>query len=187
MTQISNTSQPPALLCQTCEAPVGRIEISTQGYRLRKHRLSLSPSEGRTSIPFTDEKWFACLLLDAVDNQGVRKFVMHRPDSSCSRSLKLWIFTPDLSVSSSVRTSPKPVRVSKVLWQEIESPTNAGDTLGGSSLLEGELTLYDDEAALLRSKLKQSREMLPEGARSFQEWHVGLLERFTPGDVDPLT
>lgn len=124
------------------------------------------------------------MLLNATESQGVRKFVAHEPDLSSDESMKLWVFSPDLSISSSVKSSTEYTKVAKVLWQHCSSPADEPEKLNGSVLTEGELKLTRGELDLLRTRLQQSSDILPENARTFQEWHVGLLERFTLGDME---
>lgn len=119
-----------------------------------------------------------------MENQGVRKFVAYEPGLSSDQSMKLWIFSPDLSISSSVKSSTQYTKVAKVLWQDYSSSTNETEQLNGSALAEGELRLSRGELDLLRSRLQQGSGILPEGARTFQQWHVGLLERFTLADIE---
>lgn len=163
---------------------IGYKEASTERIRLRKLQLSLSVGLGNAPTTFDAEKWLTCRLLDAMDNQGVRKFVVQEPGSTSNAALKLWIFSPDLSISSSIRSYAEYVRMAKVLWQDWNPPRGGeNENLNGSALAEGELRLCHGELGLLRSRMEQSGTLLPEGARTFQEWHVGLLERFIPSDI----
>ena len=114
-----------------------------------------------------------------MENQGVRKLTVH----DTATSLKLWIFTPDLTVSTSARASVEPIRVAKILWKDCVESADIDDRLNGTTLSEGELMLWQDDLVLLREKLKQGGDLLPEGARRFQDWNVGLLERFTREDL----
>ncbi len=98
--------------------------------------------------------------------------------------LKLWIFTPDLSVSTSVRDSVEPVRMVKVMWQlETQDARGAPARLTTAALAEDELRLMPQEVAELHRILDQSTKLLVPGSRTFQQWHVGLIERFNDGDV----
>lgn len=163
---------------------IGCVDAATQGYRLRKLHTSLSTALGLAPIIFDTDKWLACLLLDAMESQGVRKFVAYEPGLSSDQSMKVWIFSPDLNISSSVKSSTDFTKVAKVLWQDCMYSADETEKLNGFALAEGELRLSRGELDLLRSRLQQSSAILPEGAREFQEWHVGLLERFTLDDID---
>jgi hypothetical protein len=118
-----------------------------------------------------------------MENKGVRKFFV-RLRSPLEKTLKLWIFTPDLTVSSSALSSTEPVRVVKVLWRNEDSSDVAGpERLTSAALAEDELRMSDEETSLLCSRLEQSARLFPAGARKFQDWNVGLLERFTSADT----
>ena len=99
-------------------------------------------------------------------------------------ALKLWIFTPDLTISSSARSTTDPVRVVKVLWQDSDAATGDSEKLGGPTSSEGELRVRKEVVAMLRETLARTTQWLPEAARRFQDWHVGLLERFTTHDIE---
>jgi ubiquitin-protein ligase E3 D len=172
-------STEPLLQCSECERTLGIVESTTGGYKLRKSNLSVSPDHEKCALSFEKEHWLACLLLCAMDNKGVRKFNVSSGDERTA--LKLWIFTPDLTVSSSVKESMEPVRVIKIMWKEIESDNEHDpERLTTAALAEDELHLFDEEVDTLRAILDNSAELLPHGARTFQdEWKVGLLERFT--------
>ena len=120
-----------------------------------------------------------------MEDQGVRKFVVHKVAGSTTKVLKLWIFTPDLTVSSSAMGYPEPARFMKVLWQHSEIPAENDARLNAGALSEGELKLQGDEADVLEAFLKRRGELVPEGARRFQEWNVGLLARFSIEDLEP--
>ncbi len=158
------------------------MEATTGGFRLRKLNLSVSPNNSGGFSSYDKQKWLACLLLCAMDTRGVRKFSVRHQDMA----FKLWLFTPDLTVSSSASKSPEPMRATKVLWQDIDASDDTGpELLTAASLTEDELRLTKDEAQILRRLLEDSAGMLPPGARTFQDkWNVGLLERFTANDMD---
>lgn len=118
-----------------------------------------------------------------MGSQGVRKFIVRERNLSTKKSLKIWVFTPDLSVSSSPKLIKKHVRMVKILWQDNDDTEDLPERLNAATISEGELRLCDDELSLLRSELKESGNLLPEGSQEFQDWHIGLLERFTLGDI----
>lgn len=162
------------------------MDPTTGGYKLQKLHLALSLRSEETPISFDPQKWLACALLDAVESQGVRKFIASEHYSTPKEALMLWIFSPDLSVSSSARSSTEYVKVTKILWQDSSPPTDVTERLNSASLSEGEMILGPGQVDLLRRTLEQSSNVLPENARAFQDWNVGLLERFTPKDLESL-
>ncbi|KAK3713450.1 hypothetical protein LTR37_008408 [Vermiconidia calcicola] len=173
-----------ALLCSQCKTIVGVFEASTGAYDLRKLHLSVSTIPTSSTPNHGTHKWLACLLLCAMDTQGVRKFSVrtHLEDAS---TLKIWIFTPDITVSSSVMASTEPGRFVKVLWQHTEDPQHGSDRLNAASLTEGEVKLRGGEVDMLCAMLTKGGELMPEAARHFQGWNVGLLKRFTASDIAP--
>lgn len=181
------------LLCTNspCTALLGTIDPSTQeGYKLQKTSLSLSTSTSTLPISYERSKWLSLNILTAIESQGVRKFTIPAPatQDQTQRQLRLWIFTPDLLVSTSALESNEPVRVAKILWRLEDVADGEGDglaeKLSRQALSEGELNLRDDEIKGLVELLRQSAKWLPEGARRFGEWDVGLLERFTKADLN---
>lgn len=159
------------------------MDPQTQGYKLRKLRLSVSCDMATPTVSHDAGKWLACQLIEAMDSQGVRKFVVRERYPNMKASLKVWIFTPDLSVSSSLKLTGKHTRVAKVLWRDNGAAEDLPERLNASTISEGELRLCNGELSVLRSELEDSGNMLPDGSREFQDWHIGLLERFTSDDI----
>ena len=115
----------------------------------------------------------------------MRKFSVLSTISSKAKTLKLWVFTPDLLVSTSALETNEPVRVAKILWQE-EDKVEDGDDLSGKlsrqALAEGVLDLGGEVEGLVEL-LKASSAWLPRESREFAGWRVGLLERFSKADL----
>ena len=169
----------PPLWCATCKNIVGRVDSSSGGYKLRKAHLAVSPTSADPPHSHTFEKWCACLILTATESQGVRKIMI----TDGKRALKVWLFTPDLNVSSSAAESPEPMRVAKILWQDCDAGLHAGDCLSEWVMTEGELTLESGEFSMVRDILESTVVLIPEGARNFQGWKVALLRSFTASDL----
>ena len=130
---------------------------------------------------FSDELWLSCQLLTAAHHQGLRKL-----RASCAttrgRSLLIWLFAPDLTISSCATPTPQPRRVAKVMWKH-DNATGSGDLLNQQSLSEGELEVQETELEVLQACLLRSADLMPASARKFQEWNVGLLHRFSSMDL----
>ncbi|KAI5370060.1 Putative ubiquitin-conjugating enzyme E2-binding protein [Septoria linicola] len=169
------------LECNSCHTILGHIHTSG-GYKLRKLHLALSSSSTQGHESFAVEKWWSCLLLSSIECQGVRKFTAQSTGGS-SQGLKLWVFSPDMTVSTSAGNITEPLRASKVFWQDCDIASQDIGALNRQMLAEGELELPPDEMAELRDKLKSSAELLPENARKFQNWKVAILPRFTYADL----
>lgn len=103
------------------------------------------------------------------------------------KQLKLWVFTPDLLVSTSALETNEPVRVAKILWREEDARPDEEDfaeRLNRQALSEGEIDLGEEEAELLAEMLRRSGEWMPKSSRRFGKWEVGLLERFSKADLE---
>lgn len=163
---------------------MGQVHASSGGYKLRKAHLSLSRESDSPFVSYDAEEWLSCHLLSSIDSQGVRKFTITNttPDSN---ALKVWIFSPDINVSSSAAGKPEPIQAIKILWVEsVASPQDVGH-LNRQALSEGELELPAGEMDILRNALLQSAQLLPDSARKFQAWNVALLQRFKGDEVEP--
>ncbi|KAF7192559.1 Uncharacterized protein HII31_06106, partial [Pseudocercospora fuligena] len=176
ISSIVSSDHDEILRCATCNTIVGHVHTSG-GYKLQKQHLSLSASPSHKSASYSPEKWLACLLLASIDTQGVRKFTV-RSTTSDHVALKLWIFTPDINVSSSAAIASEPMRAVKVFWQDCTLLSDDIGALNRQALMEGELELPPQEMDQLRDKLMRSKFVLPEPARKFQNWDVALLPRF---------
>lgn len=167
------------LNCSSCNATVGIMDVATGSYKLSKLALSLSSKNDHRQT-FDATKWLSCHLLNSMDNQGLRKFVV-TPNPALQPSLLIWLFAPDLNIASSGAAHDKPLRVTKILWKS--APAQRQDTLlDKQSMTEGEIEIPDFEFKALKSSLEQSAVLLPESAQRFQDWKVALLERFVASD-----
>lgn len=167
------------LNCSSCEATIGILDVATSSYKLSKLALSLSSNNDRGQT-FRVTKWLSCHLLNSMDNQGLRKFVV-MPIPALQPALLIWLFAPDLNIASSAAAHDEPLRVTKILWKS--APAQRQDTLlDKQSMTEGEIEIPDFEFEALKSSLEQSAILLPESAQRFQEWNVALLERFVASD-----
>lgn len=167
------------LNCSSCETTIGILDVAASSYKLSKLALSLSSNNDRGQT-FHVTKWLSCHLLNSMDNQGLRKFVV-TPSPALQPSLMVWLFAPDLNIASSAAAHDEPLRVTKILWKS--APAQRQDTLlDKQSMTEGEIEIPDFEFEALRSLLERSAILLPESAQQFQEWNVALLERFVASD-----
>ncbi|KAK3116725.1 hypothetical protein LTR53_002634 [Teratosphaeriaceae sp. CCFEE 6253] len=175
------------LLCAQCQTLVGILDPSAEGYKLRKTKLSISITQCLPAVCYPYEKWLSSILLTAAESQGVRRLVVFSAAGGVGKNeveqvMHVWLFAPDLAVSSSAAESAQPMRVVKVLYHsgvpaEVEKPGGFGD-------VEDELELSSTEWTELESLLGKSAKLLPEAARRFQHWDVGLLMRFTRHDLN---
>lgn len=168
------------LSCSSCGAIVGVLDDATNSYKLSKLALSISQKSGH-SQSFDATKWLSCYLLNSMDSQGLRKFVVtSRPQSQ--QPLLIWLFAPDLNIASSAASHDAPMRVAKILWKLAPEQSQDG-RLNEQSMSEGEIEVPEFELEALRQSLERSVKLLPESAYKFQDWNVALLERFAASDA----
>jgi hypothetical protein len=168
------------LNCSSCDAIIGALDATTSSYKLSKLALSISHKDDDKKQSFDATKWLSCHLLNSMDNQGLRKFVV-TADPGSKPSLLIWLFAPDLNIASSATAHDTPLRVTKILWKS--APAQRQDTLlDKQSMTEGEIEVPGFEFEGLKCSLDQSAKLLPESARRFQDWNVALLERFVVGN-----
>lgn len=144
--------------------------------------LTLSATSDGEFIAYSADKWWACLLLSSTESQGVRKFTAQGTLPG-DQGLKLWIFTPDVNVSTSAADTEGPMRAIKVFWRDCDPSDQHFGVLNRQVLAEGELELPSDEMSSLRRSLADSAILLPNMSQRFQDWHVAVLPRFTSADV----
>lgn len=127
-----------------------------------------------------------------MESQAIRRFVLHAGSDGRAKGLlvswdlstvqktpmlterQLWVFNPALLYLSS-RSTAMPHIGMKIFYQSVEDP---------QKLLEEQSNLLEElfiPAPILQefiTMLTDSTNLLPQSARGFQEWTVGLLERY---------
>ncbi|KAK4997938.1 hypothetical protein LTR66_002748 [Elasticomyces elasticus] len=169
----------PGLACSACHTPIGFLDVNATGYRLYKWGIALSNGGPSSLVSFGMEEWIAAQILTGIEQQVVRKFVIRDSNHDNKTGLRLWVFTTDLIYSSSVQAAKGkyPTRAMKILWQYNERPDNF-DALNSKTLAFEEIDMPNQVLVHLQDTLRDSALLLPESARNFQEWHVGLIARF---------
>ncbi|KAK6430692.1 hypothetical protein LTR95_013149 [Oleoguttula sp. CCFEE 5521] len=179
----ANSNDKEAILhCASCNASIGTFDDATQSYKLAKLSLSLSHRPSGARQCFSPELWLSCRLLNAAESQGLRKFTLL--SSGPGDALLIWIFTPDLYISSSKGASAEPIRVAKVPWKYAPSAMDTpGSALDSQSLSDGEMEMPSFELTAMEHYLERSSLLLPEHAGHLMGWNVGLLQRFVLEDI----
>lgn len=138
-------------------------------------------SSKETTKSFPVAKWISTQLLAAAESSGVRRFVISSSADE-STGLLLWLFADSVSFSSSHMFFARkdPTRAMKLMWKHLEKPKEMLDT---HQFSHEDLSLPDHVYQTLSRTLKNSSDILPESARKFQDWNVGLLERFDWEDI----
>ena len=160
------------LLCESCDAFIGSQSQSREGYRLWKSRLAIRASSGSNLESFDASLFIVAQLLHLIDTSISRRIVIHSSDNS--DGLLTWIFNPDIYYTSSKR-SPTAHRAAKVLYKPISDPNSLLDSLSNT---HEELALPARELQGLKAALESSTSILPLSARTFQDFQVGLLDRY---------
>ncbi|CAI7678767.1 unnamed protein product [Penicillium pancosmium] len=179
----TGTSERRTLECMNCSTIIGMEDSSANGWRLLKANVSLNTNPA----PHTEEEWqshpeetiVAAQLLELIERESARRFVVHCGQKS---GLLLWVFNPDLRYSnSSSGYSINAQQAMKVFYQNVDDVDKLlNPELGKVSPLSvEELELPSSILQSLSSSLEKSNNMLPLSARRFNEWHVGLLSRFS--------
>ena len=175
-------SEPRVLQCTHCSASIGNFEAATGGYQLHKPYLSVGIQSDQGPVSYPMAKWLACQILAAVESQGVRKFTIRSRETKSAKTFKIWVLTPNLTVSSSAAPSSEPIRTMKVLWHTTDEE-DENESEMRKFLTESQLELQTSEAEELLRTLQSTCQWIPECARELQGWHIGLLERFTAEDL----
>ncbi|KAJ5930615.1 hypothetical protein N7466_006108 [Penicillium verhagenii] len=177
------SSQQRTLDCVSCNAIIGMEDPSANGWRLMKANVSLNTNE----VDSVEEHWqshpteliVAAQLLELIERESARRFVVHFGQKS---GLLLWVFNPDLRYSNSNSGhSISAQQAMKVLFQtteDVDSMLNR-DMGRPSPLSLEELELPSMIYQALWIALTRSNQMLPLSARNFNEWTVGLLDRYS--------
>lgn len=186
-----------SIVCNHCAELLGTHDEKSNGWRLQKWSIGMrSSSSPNLPISYAPQKWISARLLYLIENSGVRKFRIHPPPpvpvSSLSApideaapvgSLLIWVFTPDLLFSSSIPSPNRydPTRSVKVFYQKQTWQALQPGEPEHASIEDVEFP--QDLYVELEEALKASQRLLPPTAKKFQEWNVGLLERFDLADV----
>ncbi|KAK0352043.1 hypothetical protein LTS02_014906 [Friedmanniomyces endolithicus] len=185
--QEAENIQSASILCMKCHTAIGVLDPSTEGFKLRKPCLSVAVSQKSSSQGYSHEKWLSSALLTAAESQGVMRLALHTSDECSDHPISMmhtWLFAPDLMISSSAADTTDAIRVVKVLYRE-GVPADL-ETLGKMGSAEGELEVSEEEWCEMRTLLDRAAALLPEKARRFQQWKVGLLRRFVEDDVSDM-
>lgn len=117
-------------------------------------------------------------LLSLIETSIGRKVVVHDDghgeSDAAQPALLLWVFNPDIYYSSSKR-GPTAHRAMKIFFKPLADPQSFLDA--NSNTCE-ELVVPEDDFVDFGHTVRESTAILPQAARKFQEWDVGLLDRW---------
>ena len=116
-------------------------------------------------------------LMSLIESQGIRKFSIHDDrKQSPSRTLLLWVFTPNVMFSSSLYRQG-PIQGMKILFKEFLKPRS---DLDSHDITMEAIDLPEDAIVHLLYSLRNSTEMLPPSASKVHEWEIGILRHSSP-------
>ena len=183
-------SKYPKLICSSCRNYLGHVDHQAEGYRLYKWQLK-SP----TTTPDTPSYYGPSLssiitaqLQSVMLAQCCSRLVflpMNWKPSSTPQSpspqntfLSMWILSPTIRYSTSVQNklNSRPGTLAmKIFWKSLTA-TEANKLLNSST--HEEISLPWETIIEIEKCLRDSAAFLPPSGRRFQDWDVGLLERF---------
>jgi hypothetical protein len=133
---------------------------------LQKPYLALSSQRDSTISSYDAAHWFSCYLHQAIETQGVRKFVFPILPH------EIWVFSTNLAFSS--LECPEPKQAMKVLFKAREGGHDV-ETLRAGNLLIETLTLSPSLEELFYSVLQQENAKLPGSLQVLMGWQVAVL------------
>ncbi|RAL10820.1 HECT-type E3 ubiquitin transferase [Aspergillus homomorphus CBS 101889] len=192
--RIQKDPESDGIRCCNCNALLGQADPIANGWRLFKTALSASipaaaaaASTTQAAPPDNDQlEWethyveviIAAQLLELVERESARRFVVH---CGLKSGLLIWVFNPDMRYSnSSADHSIAARRAVKVFFQtldDVEQTLHPEVGKPSTTLALEELRLPAETYGALKDVLEERNAMLPESAREFREWRVGILHR----------
>ncbi|KAI9769627.1 MAG: hypothetical protein M1840_003864 [Geoglossum simile] len=183
--QTTTNKQPQALACAACRAIVGVVDERAEGWRLYKWSLAVQSTEEAKAERFPTGAFTSAHLLTLIENQGVRKFTIKPERGDGDPIITLWVFNTDLRYSNFTSPPSSPQRAMKVFYQTRNATICPHDNTKSQAApppppLEEvylPLSIYQK----LRKDLHESNLSLPASIRKYQDWDIGLMERFGIG------
>ncbi|ETS87496.1 hypothetical protein PFICI_01324 [Pestalotiopsis fici W106-1] len=182
----SSTKHGSPVTCSKCSSEIGAIHVETSSVTLYKWQVTISSPESKVDLQPqpTLANCVASMLASTLSRSGCSKSIIlpiGASSSSLSQSgeslLHIWLFNGNISFTSSVVESKKPIPAVKVLYRFVTKAE--ADRLSDSITSDvQEITLPIPAVRGLRHLLERSNQWLPSGDRLFREWTVGLLEKW---------
>lgn len=136
----------------------------------------LAPNQ--TAQRFPAAVFLVAQILSLIEGSATRKVVVYANSDGAAGSevegLLLWIFNPDIYYSSS-RRGPTAHRAMKVFYKTLPDPEKFLDDNGPNY---EDLVVPQEDFSDFKQTLQGSMDILPESAQKFQDWNVGLLDRW---------
>ncbi|KAG9244600.1 ubiquitin-conjugating enzyme E2-binding protein [Calycina marina] len=195
---------PPTVVCSKCNAYVGHVDEDFQGYRFYKWCLKSKSSQmTSTACPPSTSSIITAQMQAQMLAQCCSKLILvpisyktttsplasssspstaPKPPPLTSTSstprhfLHFWILNPIIRYTSSISPSSATTKTAmKVFYKRVA--TSTAEELMDSESIE-KVFLPQESIDELEEVLVGSKEVLPVAGRKFQDWNVGLLERW---------
>lgn len=173
-----------ALSCKGCSADIGTFKVLNSSVVLFKWRV-LCKSVGPSAKAPTSTDCLAATVISTISRTGSSKSILMPNELHASGRevapecppIHLWVLNSNVSYTSSVTEGKKTGL--KVLYQDIakDEATKLLESITGEAQ---DIAFPQDAIDEARQTLKRSTLLLPASERSFQNWCVGLLERWEP-------
>ena len=171
--------KPLSISCKACASEIGLFNALAASITLFKWQVACetaSPSKAPSS-----SECLAATLIATISRSGSSKSVVasHTFDTTAqveqTQSLNLWVLNANVVYTSTLREGRR--TAIKILYQDID--VEQGNSLV-DSLTSGVQEISFPAAAIktARQVLQESNSLMPASERLFQQWHVGLLERW---------
>ncbi|KAK1249192.1 hypothetical protein MKX07_002708 [Trichoderma sp. CBMAI-0711] len=174
--------KPLRITCKACASEIGLYNALASSITLFKWQVACetaSPSKAPSS-----SECLAATLIATISRSGSSKSVVasHAFDTTAEGtrseqplSLNLWVLNANIVYTSTMREGRR--TAIKLLYQDID--VEQGNSLV-DSMTSGVQEISFPAAAIktARQVLQESNSLMPVSERLFQQWHVGLLERW---------
>ena len=116
-----------------------------------------------------------------MESSVSRKVVVYTKSHNDAEGLLVWVFNPDIYYSSSKR-GPTVYRAMKIFYKVTSDPVKIlEDDINSFE----ELILQPEDLKDFIKSLEDSADVLPQSAREFQDWRIGLLDRYEKSPTGP--
>ncbi|KAJ9497161.1 hypothetical protein H2202_007317 [Exophiala xenobiotica] len=174
----SSRKESNIIRCGACTTVIGSSQEGEPSVRLHKSRLLVIPDQGQSPQGYDAAVFLSAQLLTLIESSVSRKVVIYGDNGDEAPpgrdGLLVWVFNPDIYYSSSKR-GPTAHRAMKVFYKALPDPD---EFLDANSNTHEELRIPEEDFVEFKDTLRESTEILPQAARAFQDWTVGLLDRW---------
>ncbi|KAK8087969.1 HECT-type E3 ubiquitin transferase [Apiospora hydei] len=191
-TRLVNQGTP--LSCSNCQCEIGVSHQDQTSVTLFKWAISIqSPTSSSTSSSPTLQpslsQCVSAMLLATLSRSACSKTVIIPSTTTTSTSsnapageeqqlLHIWLFNQDITFTSTKqRPEQRPVSAVKVFYRFVNQ-AEADKLVESMTSDVQDITLPAAAAAQLREELEMSNGYLPSPARNFNQWKIGLLEKW---------